>query len=47
MPNYTRDEVTSNASKGWIIVNSKVYAVADFVNDHPGGPELIEEEYGS
>ncbi|KAF4694965.1 hypothetical protein FOZ60_006483 [Perkinsus olseni] len=40
---YTKEEVEAH-NKGddcWIIVHGSVYDVTDFVESHPGGPEVI------
>ncbi len=36
-------EVAKHNKKGdvWIIIKDKVYDVSQFVNEHPGGEELI------
>ncbi|KAL6930102.1 hypothetical protein ACO0SA_001509 [Hanseniaspora valbyensis] len=31
---------------GHVIINDKVYNVSEFVNEHPGGDEIIMEFYG-
>nr|CAG8476180.1 4437_t:CDS:2 [Entrophospora candida]CAG8506207.1 3921_t:CDS:2 [Entrophospora candida] len=45
---YTIDEVIKHnkTSDLWVIHRNKVYDVTDFVYDHPGGPELLEEWAG-
>ncbi|KAJ3416948.1 fatty acid alpha-hydroxylase [Chytridiales sp. JEL 0842] len=45
---YTHDDVAShrNASSAWVIVNNKVYDVTEFVNDHPGGADLVLQYAG-
>ena len=31
----------------WIVVNGKVYDVTKFLDDHPGGPEVVTENAGT
>mmetsp|Transcript_2329 Transcript_2329/g.8288 ORF Transcript_2329/g.8288 Transcript_2329/m.8288 type:complete len:82 (+) Transcript_2329:42-287(+) len=31
----------------WLVIEGKVYDVTDFADEHPGGPELLEEEAGT
>lgn len=47
LPNFTAAEVAEhNSDKScWVIIDGKIYDITDFVEDHPGGPELILE-YG-
>ncbi|KAL8951605.1 MAG: hypothetical protein Q9222_002431 [Ikaeria aurantiellina] len=47
LPNYmTKEVVAHNSSKScWVTIGSKVYDVTEFLDDHPGGGELILE-YG-
>lgn len=48
---YTRQEVAlrdgKNGSRIWIIVRDMVYDVTDYVEDHPGGPELVTDFAGA
>ncbi|KAJ3113256.1 fatty acid alpha-hydroxylase [Phlyctochytrium bullatum] len=45
---YSAEEVASHrtARSTWIIVNNKVYDVTEFVNDHPGGADLVLQYAG-
>ncbi|KAL1892943.1 fatty acid alpha-hydroxylase [Ceratocystis pirilliformis] len=47
-PTFTRAEIEShNSSKScFMTINNKVYDVTDFVDDHPGGAELVLEYAG-
>ncbi|XP_057339503.1 cytochrome b5-like [Microplitis mediator] len=42
---YSLQEVSkhNNNESTWIIIKSSVYDVTDFLNEHPGGAELIKE----
>lgn len=41
---YTYQEVAD--ATGYVIINDKVYDVSEFVNEHPGGDEIIVEFFG-
>lgn len=41
---FTYKEVAE--AEGHIIINDKVYDVSEFVNEHPGGDEIIVEFFG-
>ncbi|XP_063927831.1 cytochrome b5-like [Zophobas morio] len=47
---YSLDEVSKNDGKGgnrvWIIIKDAVYDVTDFIDEHPGGGDLIQEWAG-
>ncbi|GLG99477.1 Cytochrome b5 [Gryllus bimaculatus] len=45
---FTREEVKSkNDSKtAWIIIHNSVYNVTEFLNEHPGGEEVLLEQAG-
>jgi cytochrome b involved in lipid metabolism len=45
---FTLEEVaTHNTEKDcWIIIHNKVYAVTEFLDEHPGGPDIISEQSG-
>ncbi|XP_011158610.1 cytochrome b5 [Solenopsis invicta] len=35
-----------NGTRTWIVIYDNVYDVTDYMQQHPGGPELIEEYAG-
>ncbi|XP_012217877.1 cytochrome b5-like [Linepithema humile] len=35
-----------NGARTWIVIYDNVYDVTDYMQQHPGGPELIEEYAG-
>ncbi|CAL1689112.1 unnamed protein product [Lasius platythorax] len=35
-----------NGARSWIVIYDNVYDVTDYMSQHPGGPELIEEYAG-
>lgn len=41
---FTPSEVAQHASAGdcWQIISGKVYDVTSYVNDHPGGPSILQ-----
>ena len=44
----TRAEVKEHSSEDdcWVIIANKVYDVTPFLDEHPGGPEIITESAG-
>jgi cytochrome b involved in lipid metabolism len=48
LPKYTRDEVSFHYDEGdcWVIIAGKVYDVSPFLDEHPGGIEVIMEYAG-
>ncbi|GJN74410.1 inositolphosphorylceramide-B C-26 hydroxylase [Purpureocillium lilacinum] len=48
LPTFTRAEVESHASAAscFVTIGTKVYDVTDFVDDHPGGGDLLLEYAG-
>ncbi|TLD10483.1 hypothetical protein PgNI_06635 [Pyricularia grisea] len=49
MVEYTRQEVAKHDEPGnyWLILHGKVYNVSSYLDDHPGGKELLEESAGT
>ncbi|KAG7197851.1 hypothetical protein KM043_001663 [Ampulex compressa] len=45
---YTRAEVAqhNDSTDTWIIIHNKVYNVTAFLNEHPGGEEVLLEQGG-
>ena len=45
---FTLAEVAKHASKDdiWVVIKDKVYDLSDFIDEHPGGVESIEEARG-
>ena len=45
---YTWDEVRQHASPGdlWLVIDNKVYDVSQWMNEHPGGAEILLSEAG-
>ncbi|XP_056463488.1 cytochrome b5 [Gadus chalcogrammus] len=46
---YTLEEITAhNTSKDtWLIIHDKVYDVSSFLEEHPGGEEVLLEQAGA
>jgi hypothetical protein len=46
---YTLEDLAKHASKKdcWMAVNGKVYDVTGFLEDHPGGPDIMLEHAGA
>lgn len=42
------EEVALHNSRAscWIVLHGKVYDVTNFLNDHPGGSEIMEAHFG-
>ncbi|KAL0638738.1 hypothetical protein Q9L58_002162 [Maublancomyces gigas] len=47
-PYYTLDEVKEHQTKKdlWMILHDKVYSVSSFVDEHPGGEEVLMDVAG-
>ncbi|KAK4530732.1 hypothetical protein CCYA_CCYA05G1589 [Cyanidiococcus yangmingshanensis] len=47
-PQYTAEEVSKHVDKNscWLIIQGKVYAVEKFLNEHPGGEDVLLETAG-
>jgi cytochrome b involved in lipid metabolism len=45
---YTWDEVRQHTSPGdlWLVIDKKVYDVSRWMDEHPGGPEVMLQEAG-
>jgi cytochrome b involved in lipid metabolism len=45
---YTWDEVRQHTSPGdlWLVIDKKVYDVSRWMDEHPGGPEILLQEAG-
>jgi len=46
---YTIEEVSNHNHTSealWLIIHGKVYDVAAFLEDHPGGPEILQQHGG-
>ncbi|KAG0166153.1 hypothetical protein DFQ30_007540 [Apophysomyces sp. BC1015] len=45
---YTAEDVTKHGNRKdlWVIVHNKVYNVTEFVQEHPGGEEVLADEAG-
>ncbi|CDH55944.1 cytochrome b5 [Lichtheimia corymbifera JMRC:FSU:9682] len=45
---YSSEEVAKHSTKNdlWLVVHNKVYNVTEFVQEHPGGEEVLLDEAG-
>lgn len=45
---YTFDEVKAHDTKKdlWVVINNKVYDITSFVDEHPGGEEVLLDVAG-
>jgi cytochrome b involved in lipid metabolism len=45
---YTWDEVRQHTSPGdlWLVIDKQVYDVSQWMDDPPGGPEILLQEAG-
>ncbi|PSN39277.1 Cytochrome b5 [Blattella germanica] len=45
---YRREEVAhkNNSQNAWIVIHNSVYDVTQFLNEHPGGEEVLLEQAG-
>ncbi|KAK5646255.1 hypothetical protein RI129_004719 [Pyrocoelia pectoralis] len=42
----TREEVKKHKGATWVIIHNSVYDVSEFINEHPGGEEVLLERAG-
>ncbi|KAJ5885355.1 Cytochrome b5 [Penicillium taxi] len=49
MPEYSLQEVAAHNTKGdvWIVIHGKVFDITEYVEDHPGGADVLLETAGS
>jgi hypothetical protein len=49
LPEFKLDQVATHANKKdcWMAINGKVYDVTKFLEDHPGGPDIMLEHAGA
>ncbi|XP_066992729.1 cytochrome b5 [Anabrus simplex] len=45
---FSREEVSkkNDCKRAWIVIHNSVYDVTDFLNEHPGGEEVLLEQAG-
>jgi len=45
---FTREEVAEHKTEGdcWLILHGNVYDVTKYLDEHPGGPEIIADNAG-
>ncbi|KAI5778372.1 cytochrome b5-like heme/steroid binding domain-containing protein [Geopyxis carbonaria] len=45
---FTLDEIKSHESKKdlWVVIHDKVYSISSFVDEHPGGEEVLMDVGG-
>ena len=46
---FTMLEVSKHNSQSscWVVIGGRVFDVTSFVNDHPGGPEILLQRAGA
>jgi len=46
---YTMDEVKKHSTMEdlWVVIHGKIYNATPFLDDHPGGPEILKENAGT
>ncbi|XP_033607620.1 cytochrome b5 isoform X2 [Cryptotermes secundus] len=46
---YRREEVAkkNNSQGAWIVIHNSIYNVTEFLNEHPGGEEVLLEQAGN
>lgn len=48
MPNFTKEEVAKHNQRGdaWIVVKNRVFDITEYVDEHPGGDEILNDAGG-
>lgn len=44
---YTLQQVAEHKADHWVVINDQVYNVAKFLDEHPGGEEILLEQTGT
>jgi len=49
LPKYTWEEIAKHRSAKslWVVVHDKIYDVTKFMEEHPGGEEVLLEQAGT
>ncbi|CAD8093357.1 unnamed protein product [Paramecium primaurelia] len=46
MSTYTWQQVAQNQKNGWLVIDGIVYDPTLYLNQHPGGPAVLQNRFG-
>ncbi|CAD8084032.1 unnamed protein product [Paramecium sonneborni] len=46
MNTYTWQQVAQNLKNGWLVIDGIVYDPTPYLNEHPGGPAVLQNRFG-
>ncbi|CAK69724.1 unnamed protein product (macronuclear) [Paramecium tetraurelia] len=46
MSTYTWQQVGQNQKNGWLVIDGVIYDPTPYLNEHPGGPAVLQNRFG-